>query len=166
VASARCETGVGALEEIHARFGSWHEPISVLINATKLNAVNYLPIEELVRPLSSYVHGRTVLIGDAAHAMTPNLGQGANQALEAATLCGLLTPRPNSGERELSAALLHYDGFAVPARSVSHANHTALGSRHRGAARSQCGFATRCCPLRQNGSSTAGRHACCNGSPG
>ena len=38
-----------------------------------------------------FVHGRGVLLGDAAHAMTPDLGQGAGQAIEdAATLALLL----------------------------------------------------------------------------
>jgi 2-polyprenyl-6-methoxyphenol hydroxylase-like FAD-dependent oxidoreductase len=49
------------------------------------------PAEGLIRsdlsdlpPLKSYVSGRVAVLGDAAHATTPNLGQGANQAMESA----------------------------------------------------------------------------------
>ena len=46
-------------------------------------------------PLGSYVRGRVALIGDAAHAMTPNLGRGACEALvDAVTLAELLNSRP------------------------------------------------------------------------
>lgn len=41
----------------------------------------------LAPPLRHYVRGRYVLLGDAAHAMTPNLGRGAGEALvDAASL--------------------------------------------------------------------------------
>lgn len=44
--------------------------------------------------LRSYVRGRLVLVGDAAHAMTPNLGRGACEALvDAVTLGRLLNTR-------------------------------------------------------------------------
>jgi 2-polyprenyl-6-methoxyphenol hydroxylase-like FAD-dependent oxidoreductase len=44
--------------------------------------------------LRSYVRGRVVLVGDAAHAMTPNLGRGACEALiDAVTLADLLNSR-------------------------------------------------------------------------
>lgn len=109
VGAANNETGTAALDEVRARFGSWHEPIAALIDATDPDAVHYTHSEELEGPLKSYVHGNTVLIGDAAHAMSPNLGQGANQALEdAATLCALLI------RHQPTEALNRYDRVRRP----------------------------------------------------
>lgn len=54
--------------------------------------------------MRSFVRGRVVLIGDAAHAMTPNLGRGACEALvDAATLAELLNTL------SVEAALRSYD---------------------------------------------------------
>lgn len=63
-------------------------------------------IYDLAKPLTSFVRGRTVLLGDAAHAMTPNLGQGAGQGIEdAATLTLLLR---GASIDELDAVLARY----------------------------------------------------------
>lgn len=51
-----------------------------------------------INPLPAYVRGRVVLIGDAAHAMTPVLGQGANQSIEDAMRL-LQCLRPAAGLR-------------------------------------------------------------------
>lgn len=54
-------------------------------------------------PLRSWHDGRsTVLVGDAAHAMTPNLGQGAAQALE--DVAALLSELASSPVPEALAA--------------------------------------------------------------
>jgi len=51
------------------------------------NAIHDISVEE------RWSDGPVVLIGDAAHAMTPGIGQGANQGLEdACELAGLLAP--------------------------------------------------------------------------
>jgi 2-polyprenyl-6-methoxyphenol hydroxylase-like FAD-dependent oxidoreductase len=69
------------------RFGGWHDPIPALLAAADPGAVLHHDLYELP-PLTAYTCGRVVLAGDAAHAMTPNLGQGACQAIEDAVVLG------------------------------------------------------------------------------
>jgi 2-polyprenyl-6-methoxyphenol hydroxylase-like FAD-dependent oxidoreductase len=63
--------------------------------------------------LRSYVRGRTALVGDAAHAMMPNLGRGACEALvDAITLADLLNAQSLDAQ-PLPAALAAYDRARV-----------------------------------------------------
>lgn len=54
--------------------------------------VVYRPLEQLWMP-APWHRGRVLLIGDAAHATTPHLGQGAAQAVEDAVVLGELLAR-------------------------------------------------------------------------
>jgi 2-polyprenyl-6-methoxyphenol hydroxylase-like FAD-dependent oxidoreductase len=76
----------GSIGAVPARFGAWHAPIPALLAATDPAGVLRDDLRCLGVPLPSFVRGRVALLGDAAHAMTPNLGQGANQALEDAVV--------------------------------------------------------------------------------
>jgi 2-polyprenyl-6-methoxyphenol hydroxylase-like FAD-dependent oxidoreductase len=55
--------------------------------------------------LDSYHRGSVVLLGDAAHAMTPNLGQGGGQALEDAIVLAAAV----SNTSNVATALARYD---------------------------------------------------------
>jgi 2-polyprenyl-6-methoxyphenol hydroxylase-like FAD-dependent oxidoreductase len=75
----------GGLPGLRRRFGGWHDPIPALLEAADPGAVLHDDLYELP-PLAAYTGGKVALVGDAAHAMTPNLGQGAGQALEDAVV--------------------------------------------------------------------------------
>ncbi|MEU8390533.1 FAD-dependent oxidoreductase [Micromonospora sp. NPDC048842] len=94
------------LAAVRERFGGWHDPIPALLAATPPDVVLRNDIHYLAEPLPSYVRGRVALLGDAAHPMTPNLGQGAGQAIEDAVVLGAVCA---SGAEEVPAALAAYD---------------------------------------------------------
>jgi 2-polyprenyl-6-methoxyphenol hydroxylase-like FAD-dependent oxidoreductase len=92
------------LEQLRRRFGTWHDPIPAVLAHTPPEAVLRHDIYWLPK-LDSYARGSVVLLGDAAHAMTPNLGQGGGQALEDAIVLAAAVSRT----RDLPAALARYD---------------------------------------------------------
>jgi 2-polyprenyl-6-methoxyphenol hydroxylase-like FAD-dependent oxidoreductase len=78
------------LAELIRLFGTWHEPIPELLASARPQDVLRHDVAELAAPLPVFHRGRVALLGDAAHPMTPNLGQGACQALEDAAVISRL----------------------------------------------------------------------------
>lgn len=72
----------------------WNEDVSRIVAAPQQAQRFHVPIEELP-PLQHYSVGHTVLIGDAALAFGPLLGQGANKAIEDAYLLAKLLTKTN-----------------------------------------------------------------------
>lgn len=66
-------------------FRNYHHPIAEIIRRTKKEDLIWNDIADLP-PLSNYAFDNILLLGDAAHATTPNLGQGACQAIEDAVI--------------------------------------------------------------------------------
>lgn len=93
----------GALRRL---FGGWADPVASVLDAIDEPGILRHDIF-VVPPLPTFVRGNVVLIGDAAHAMTPDLGRGACEALiDAVALTTCLAGSPS-----ISDGLRRYDGL-------------------------------------------------------
>lgn len=76
-------------DELLARYGTWHDPIPAVLRATPPDRIIRTDIVDRV-PVTRWTSPRVALLGDAAHPMTPNLAQGACQAIEDAVVLARL----------------------------------------------------------------------------
>ena len=77
--------------DLRRQFADFPAPIPQLLALTRDDQLLWNDILDL-KPLPHFAYGPVLLLGDAAHATTPNLGQGAGQAIEdAAVLADCLT---------------------------------------------------------------------------
>ena len=114
-AAAPADPGARAgdeLAELVRLFGTWHEPIPELLAITRPQDVLRHDVAELAAPLPSFHRGRAALLGDAAHPMTPNLGQGACQALEDAAVISWLAA--GTGPDAVTGMLARYTAARLP----------------------------------------------------
>jgi 2-polyprenyl-6-methoxyphenol hydroxylase-like FAD-dependent oxidoreductase len=122
-----------ALRDLRDGYAGWAEPIREVLAATDPAAVLQHRVFDLAPALRSYVSGNAVLIGDAAHAMTPMLGQGACQAV----VDGVALATALGSEDDVAAGLRSYDTRRrrVTQRLVSASARAArvfLAQRHTG----------------------------------
>ncbi|RAK99770.1 FAD-dependent oxidoreductase [Aspergillus ibericus CBS 121593] len=88
--------------------GEWRETLTELVNRTKF--IGFYPVFRL--PLGGkWSTSRTVLLGDAAHAMQPHAGQGVSMALEDVFLLSRLLRDP---ERSLDDVFAQYEAIRRP----------------------------------------------------
>jgi 2-polyprenyl-6-methoxyphenol hydroxylase-like FAD-dependent oxidoreductase len=92
--------------ELHNRFADYHDPIPQLLAATTDDQLLWNDIIDFA-PIKRFAFERVLLLGDAAHATTPNMGQGACQAIEdAAVLLDVLEKQPHD---DLKTAFAHFE---------------------------------------------------------
>lgn len=72
-------------KDLHRQFQNYHDPIPSLLLKTASHDLIHRDIVDIA-PMRRFYSDRVVFIGDAAHAITPNMGQGACQAMEDARI--------------------------------------------------------------------------------
>lgn len=126
-AEARAPAGEHADDEaghLAELFRGWHDPIPGLLDRVTSVEVLRNDVYELREPLPAFHRGRVALLGDAAHAMTPNLGQGGCQALEDAVV---LAHHVGDGRRPLEEALAAYTADRMPrTRAIVKQSHQTM----------------------------------------
>ncbi|GAA2198623.1 FAD-dependent oxidoreductase [Sinomonas flava] len=68
------------LAVLQALYRDWHPAVHEVLDSLTPQDIDRRRIEDLA-PLKSYVSGNIVLVGDAAHAMSPHLGRGGCESL-------------------------------------------------------------------------------------
>jgi 2-polyprenyl-6-methoxyphenol hydroxylase-like FAD-dependent oxidoreductase len=129
-ATATCAPGGHAADEraeLRARFRAWHPPIPGLLEALPPGAVIRTDISYLAAPPGVLHRHRAALAGDAAHAMTPDLGQGGCQALEDGATLGMLLPA-GLPAGDVGRALAEYSGHRA-GRAAGVARRSARAGR-------------------------------------
>lgn len=110
----------GRRQDVLDRFGDWDSPVRAVIDATPDGDIRRA--DSLARPVSSqWGRGRVTLLGDAAHAMTNAIGQGANQAIEDAVVLARCLER-NDGP---AAGLREYENLRRP-RATAYVKRSGL----------------------------------------
>jgi 2-polyprenyl-6-methoxyphenol hydroxylase-like FAD-dependent oxidoreductase len=102
------ETPIGDHDPAHLKsrlqgwFGKWHAPIPEMLGRTAPAAIIQTAICDR-RPVTIWSKGTCTLLGDSAHPMTPNLGQGGCMAIEDAAM--------------LARCVSHYPDLTIAFRS-------------------------------------------------
>ncbi len=107
--SSEADAPLGRKAEVRALFGDWHAPIGALIESTDPADIIRTDAQDR-KPLTRWGEGLVTLLGDAAHPITPNVGQGACMAIED----GACLAKCLIGSPDIAAAFRSYEAKRGP----------------------------------------------------
>lgn len=114
-------------EELLVHFVDWYPPVLELLRATAADECFKWGLFEH-EPFERWSVGRVTLLGDAAHAMLPYMGQGAAMAMED----GIVLARCLASANDPIAALHVYEAARKPRTTLCQIESKAKGLRWSG----------------------------------
>ena len=118
-------SAVGDVKELAVSFDGWDPQILRLLDTVQ--TCYWWGLYDR-SPLASWTSGRLALLGDAAHAMLPHLGQGANQAIEDGVALAVLLEGRDSDE--IPNILQQYEQFRRARTDAIQAEARKTGLRY------------------------------------
>ncbi|RDI51557.1 2-polyprenyl-6-methoxyphenol hydroxylase-like FAD-dependent oxidoreductase [Nocardia mexicana] len=111
-------TPAAEVRDLLARSAPWPGPIRAVLAATPPDAVLVHPVHYLATALPAFGLGPIALLGDAAHAVTPDIGQGACLAIEDAAVLAATV-----AEHGVAVGIRAYDAARRPrTQSIARAS--------------------------------------------
>ena len=99
----------GELSYLRGRYSAWADPVPELLGSTDPDLVLRHDLYDR-SPVATWARGAAVLVGDAAHAMRPHLGQGGCQGLEDAAILAAFV----NGAESLADAFGKFERYRRP----------------------------------------------------
>lgn len=108
--------------DLETIFSDYHQIVKDIINATPREDILCNEIWDL-KPIEKWYKGNVCLTGDAAHATTPNMGQGAVQAIESALALSICLDEEESVEK----AFIRFEKIRKPKANQITKNSWMMG---------------------------------------
>ena len=118
-------SAIGDRDELAASFAGWDSRVVELLD--KVETCFWWGLYDR-RPLAKWTNGRLLLLGDAAHAMLPHLGQGANQGIEDGVALAIFLEGRSADE--ISGILPQFEKFRRERTDVVQAEARRNGLRY------------------------------------
>ena len=118
-------SAIGDRDELAASFAGWDSRVVELLD--KVETCFWWGLYDR-RPLAKWTNGRLLLLGDAAHAMLPHLGQGANQGIEDGVALAIFLEGRSADE--VSGILPQFEKFRRERTDVVQAEARRNGLRY------------------------------------
>ncbi|KAG7442159.1 FAD/NAD(P)-binding domain-containing protein [Guyanagaster necrorhizus] len=111
-------------DEMMSNFLDWEDEVKAILQCIDNPTVWAI---HALNPLDLYASDQVVLLGDAAHAMTPHLGAGAGQAVEDAYVLGYLLSKSAATLESIPKVLAAYSKIRQP-----YGNHILTSAKTEG----------------------------------